>query len=245
MTDTNEIRRVVPLLDYEIDRSGDGRTVIAYAATWDPYPVMDAEGDYDELINPTAFNRTIGRGIANVAVHYNHGMTLWGTPSDRYAAPVGVPVEIKPDARGLLTTTRYANTDLGEEMLQLWRDGAIKAQSFRGTVYRSAAPRRGENGRIVRERLEMGLREYGPTPNPANAAAGLVAVRSQLLTEVSALSPEERRELATLLADSSAPDPREAPTSTPADEPPVEMPAAVDPSVFHQLHASIAARRRR
>lgn len=241
-----EITRTVPLLDYEIDRSGDGRTVVAYAAAFgNPYEVRDQDGHYDEIINSSAFNKVLARSgsIANVQVHFNHGLTLWGTPSDRFSMPVGVPEEIKPDGRGLLTRTRYAKTDLGEEVLELWRSGAIRGQSFRGAVYQSAPPRSGVNGRPVIERLQLGLREYGPTPNPANVDAGLVAIRSQLLAQVGELTAEERRELAALLAapDLSIEDPQVVPDVDPAQAP-VESP---DPGLSVELLELANANRRR
>lgn len=246
MTTPELITRTFDLLDCDIIRDGDGRTVAAYAAAFgNEYEVRDAEGHYDEAINQAAFNRTIKRGaLKTTQVHFNHGLTLWGTPSDRYSMPVGVPVEIKADARGLLTVTRYAQTELGDEILQLWRDGAIKGQSFRGAVYRSAKPRPGPNGRPVIERLELGLREYGPTPNPANAAAGLVAIRSQLLAEVGELTPEERRELAALLAETPVlgDDPHVNPGDDPAATAPV-VPPVPDPSI-ELLELANANRRR-
>jgi len=247
MGDRIEISRTVPLLDYEIDRSGDGRTVIAYAATFDElYRVSDAEGIYDETINPAAFNRTINNGaLRSVSVLFNHGLTAWGTPSDRYAMPVGTPVSITPEKRGLLTATRYAQTELGDEILQLWKDGAIRGQSFRGPVFRSAPARPGPNGRPIIERLELGLREYGPTPNPANAGAELVAVRSQLLAQVGEMTPEERRELAALLqADTPALDTHEDAADDTGSQPPVDAPAP-GPSVPAFIEADVAARRRR
>jgi phage head maturation protease len=138
-----EITRTVPLLDYEIARDGDGRTVTAYAAAFgNSYEVRDQDGHYDEIVNAKAFNQAIRRGAVRTAqVHFNHGLTLWGTPSDRYSMPVGVPEEIRAEPLGLLTVTRYAKTELGDEILQLWRDGAIRGQSFRGEVYRSAKPK--------------------------------------------------------------------------------------------------------
>jgi phage head maturation protease len=200
-----EIARTVPLLDYEIDRSGDGRTVIAYAAVFNTRAeIRDHEGHYDEQIHPSAFNMVLQRsGITPVSVHFNHGYTLLGTPSDRYSMPIGTAEEIKPDGRGLLTRTRYAKTELGDEVLQLWIDGAIRAQSFRGATLQSrTVSGMGPNGRPVIERLQLGLREYGPTPNPAYREAGLVALRSQLLEQYERLTDEERAELAALLAES-------------------------------------------
>lgn len=242
----SEITRTVPLLDYEISRDGDGRTVTAYAAAFgNLYEIHDDDGHYDETINSKGFNQAIKRGaVRSAQVHFNHGLTLWGTPSDRYSMPLGTPEDIRADARGLLTVTRYAKTDLGDEVLQLWRDGAIRGQSFRGQVYRSAKPKPGPNGRPIIERLELGLREYGPTPNPANIDAGLVAIRSQLLTDVGALTPEERRELAALLAETPVlgDDPREPTDDDPADPAPVGSPEA-GPSI-ELLELANANRRR-
>lgn len=239
-----EITRVAPLLDYEIDRSGDGRTVVAYAAAFsNEYEVRDHEGHYDETINPTAFNKVLARSgsLGNVQVHFNHGLTLWGTPSDRYSMPLGTPLEIKPDGRGLLTRTRYAKTELGDEILELWAEGAIRGQSFRGATYQSrTVTSLGPNGRPVIERLQLGLKEYGPTPNPANAAAGLVAIRSQLLAQVGGMSPDERRELAALMNESV--DLHEIPASDPGPEPPAAVP---DPGLSDVLELANANRRRR
>ena len=221
------IERSVPLLDIEINRSGDGRTVTAYAATWSPYPVRDAQGDYDEQIDPTAFNRALGRGIERVSVVYNHGLTLWGTPSERHSTPIGVPLEIKPVGRGLLTVTRYAKTEAASEVLELIRDGVIRAQSFRGDEYQSAAPRRQPNGRLLIVRQQLGLKEYGPTPMPANDTAGIVAVRSTALAEqIAALTDEQREALARLIQptprDTSQPEAQEPDEATPP-------PAGTDP----------------
>ena len=241
------ITRAVPLLDYEISRDGDGRTVTAYAAAFgNLYEVRDSDGHYDEELDPRAFNRAISRGAAKTAqVHFNHGLTLWGTPSDRYSMPVGVPLEIKADGRGLLTVTRYAKTDLGDEILQLWHDGAIRGQSFRGQVYRSAKPSAGPNGRPIIRRLELGLREYGPTPNPANSAAGLVAIRSQLLVEVGEMTPDERRQLASLLVETPALGDDLTLVSAPETAPPEApaVPLAADPS--NELLELANANRRR
>jgi HK97 family phage prohead protease len=247
MPDRPEISRTMPLLDYEIDRSGDGRVVVAYAATFNlPYEVHDQDGHYDEVIHPGAFNKVLARSgfLSSVQVHFNHGLTLWGTPSDRYSMPLGVPEEIRADGRGLLTRTRYAKTELGDEVLELWQSGAIRAQSFRGPVLEAPRPRPGDNGRPVIVRYALGLREYGPTPNPANADAGLVAIRSQLLAQVGEMTPEQRRELASLLADEfGTTDPHVVPDADPDIPSPAGSP---DPGLsLEALSLANANRRRR
>lgn len=203
------IERSAPLVDLEVGGK-DKRTVTAYAATFgNEYPVNDFDGDYDEMINRSAFNRHLGmHGLRNVTVLYNHGLTMWGTPSDKWSTALGEPLEVKPEQKGLLTVTRYNNTDAAEEVLEMIRSGSVKAQSFRGPIIRSAPRRRGNDGRTKIERLEMGLVEYGPAPRVANTNAEIVALRSALLTEqVADLTDEEREYLRNLLADTPTLDP--------------------------------------
>jgi HK97 family phage prohead protease len=175
----------------------DGRTVEAYVAVFDrEAEVQDHEGHYREIIDRTAFNKAIadarpqgGRQAWRAGVFYNHGMTLFGTPSDRFSVPLGSPQDIRVEDHGLLTITRYNATPLADEILEAIRSGDITGHSFTGRIIRSdpARPpsRRGYTRRsdgtlgTVR-RLEMGLREYGPTPFPVYADAAVVGVRSML-----------------------------------------------------------------
>ncbi len=205
-TDYLQIERAVSLID--IERGGhDRRTVTAYAATFDDlYPVSDQFGEYDEEIDPAAFNRGIGRaGIAGVNVFYNHGTNLDGASSDRYSMPLGTPLEIKPDGRGLLTVTRYAKTELADEVLELIDSGAIKFQSFRGVIH-DVTERAGPDGRLIRRLTQLGLKEYGPVPFPANDRAEMLTVRS-MAAQVSEMSPAERRDFVALIQEVPSPDP--------------------------------------
>lgn len=251
-----ELVRSVPLLDYEVERSGDGRTVTAYAATFEnPYEVVDFEGHYDEIINRAAFNRAIGRGTDRVQVLYNHGKTLSGTPSSEFSMPIAVPIEVRAEPKGLLTRSRYLKTPLADQVLEMWREQAIRAQSFRGQIFRSAPPRSGPNGRPIIERLELGLIEFGPAPFAVNQGADLVAIRSALLEDrlesLGDLSPEERAELARLLTldgpdfDPATPAPVDDVTdeTDPQDDP--ADPAPVDPGQSIDIQAAAAANRRR
>lgn len=181
------------LEDIRIVRSadgGDGRTVEAYAAVFDsPAQIADHEGEYVEVIDRTAFNRALdharrGRDGWNVRVLYNHGYTVQGTPSERFSIPIGVPVDIRPEQRGLLTLTRYNETPLGDEILEAVRSGSVTSQSFSGRIVRSdptlkpGQRYRPAAGRLPTvRRLELGLREYGPTPFPAYQDAEVLGVR--------------------------------------------------------------------
>jgi hypothetical protein len=111
-------------------------------------------------------------------------MTIHGSPSDRYSMPVAVCEGIRAESRGPITRSRYLDTPLGNEVLEMWRSGAVTAQSFTGAIIRSNPELRpGEkyrprNGQLPRvRRLELGLKEYGPTPFPAYQGAELVGVR--------------------------------------------------------------------
>ena len=191
-----EYMRMYPLEDMHIIRSadgGDGRTVEAFAAVFDdPAEIQDHEGHYVEVIDRSAFNRAIehasrarGGFPGAVKVLYNHGMTIQGTPSERFSMPIGTPVEIRAEARGLLTRTRYSETPLADEVLESIRSGSITSQSFTGRIMRSDPQlRRGDrhrpdstgNLRTVR-RTELGLREYGPVLWPAYSGAEILGVR--------------------------------------------------------------------
>lgn len=258
--------RSFPLEDIRI-RSGDGRTVEAYAAVFDvPAEVRDQDGHYHEVLDRTAFNRAIsdaapqgGRKSWRVGVFYNHGMTIYRTPSERGSVPIGVPLEVKADSRGLFTVTRYSRTALADEVLEMIRDDAITGYSFQGMFLRSAAtdpagrqvgkiPRGGftsdKAGQLVTiRRMESTLREYGPTPFPAYQEAAVVGMRAELAAQlIPYLSGAERAQLATLLRDDAPPDaPPEG--DSPADQSPPDAPhdgdsSADDPPATDAEHSS-------
>ena len=188
--------RTYELEDIHIVRSGQGdstgRLVEAYAAVFNsPAEIHDFEGHYIEEIDPAAFNKAVAdvsrsrAGFGKVKVMFNHGLTIHGTPSERGSMPIGTPVDIRPEQRGLLTMTRYSETPFADEVLENIRNGSITAQSFTGRIIRSDPQlRRGDkhrpdsagNLRTVR-RTELGLREYGPTPFEAYSGAEILGVR--------------------------------------------------------------------
>jgi HK97 family phage prohead protease len=180
--------RSFALDDITVRAGGDGRTVEAYAAIFDtPSAIRDQDGDYSEVIDPTCFNRAIDRaarsnaGLGSIPVMYNHGLTMWSTPSERHSVPIGVPEEIRADNRGLFTRTRFHRTQLADEVLEAIREGSIRAYSFSGRFDRSEPARRPgmkyRDGATVR-RTESTLREFGPTPFPAYQDAAIVGVRA-------------------------------------------------------------------
>lgn len=210
----SDLFRSYPLEDAHIvtraEGDGSGRLVEAYCAVFDdPAEIHDHQGDYEEDINRAAFNKRIAdvqrskAGYGLVKVMYNHSMTVHATPSERFSVPCAVNRHLSAESRGLLTRAYYPDTPLGNEVLELWREGAITAQSFSGQIIRSTPElRRGEkyrprNGQLQRvTRMELGLREYGPTPFPAYSGAELVGVRMSPLGTYMAAGHDEEEETA-------------------------------------------------
>jgi phage head maturation protease len=194
-----EYYRTWELEDIHIVRTaqGDstGRLVEAYAAAFGQVAeIHDHQGHYKEENDPAAFNaeletaRRSRAGLTRIKCMYNHAMTIHGTPSSQDSVPLGVPEYIGPEARGLITRTLYMKTPRAEEILEAIKAGAITAQSYTGRIIRSSPELRGQGDRhrarngvltLVR-RLQLGLREYGPTPFPAFSGAEILGVRMQL-----------------------------------------------------------------
>jgi HK97 family phage prohead protease len=205
-------------------KGGDGRTVEAYAAVFDvPTEITDGHGHYMEVIHRSAFNRTLSHGTDRVGVYYHHGLTIHGTPSDLGSVPIGSPVDIRADAKGLRTVTRLNRSPLADSVLEAIRNNDIRGYSFRGGIFRSTPSRvpRARAGAALPTvtRTELGLSEYGPTPTPAYVGASIEALRSMLSDVLQRSTPAR---------DSDGDDPEQ--TATP-DEP---GPGAEDPRVAEQ-----------
>jgi phage head maturation protease len=197
-----ELVRYYPLEECRIMRGSEGessgRVVEAYAAIWNtPAEIKDHQGHYIEEIDRGAFDQVLeeirperNRGFWNVTCLFNHGLTVHGTPAERFSLPAGVTRHVSPEGQGLLTRTEYAATPLGEELLELVNIGALRSQSFTGGIVRSD-PQLGPGRRYGRQlggmlqhvrRLVLGLREYGLTPFAAYSGAEVLGVRMQLPT---------------------------------------------------------------
>jgi HK97 family phage prohead protease len=236
----NVFMRSYPLMDVHVRSDGDGRTVEAYAAVFDePVEIHDGAGHYLERIDRHAFDRTISQRGTKFGVFFNHGTTIYGTPSERYSMPIGTPLEVEADGRGLRTVTRYNKTPVADEVLESIRSGAITGQSFSGRFLRSDKPtprggfRPGKDGSLIEvTRTEIALREYGPTPFPAYETAVITGVRSVAPDDIARalreMDDDDRAELARILSFPAARslDPAEEGSASPelaaSDEPPAE-----------------------
>jgi HK97 family phage prohead protease len=228
MPDQKIFCRSVPLDGISIRSGGDGRTVEAYAAVFNTsVRIKDYQGVYDEQISPRAFAKTLSDRGLRFGVFYNHASTVDGTPSESASVPLGSPVEIRADEKGLLTVVRYNATSLADQILETIRNGDITGMSFSGRFVASSpepgpwgyAPN--ENGEFPQvTRNEIALREFGPTPFPAYESAQIVGTRSlsDLLDQASPSDLDRLRsalDLATLGPTGSGPTSDEAGSDEP------------------------------
>lgn len=183
LTPVRAVTRAVPLDDIHIRSDGSGRVVEAYAAVFRTRSeVVDQDGHYMEEIAPTSFARTLQhKGPAGFSVLFNHGCTIAGTPAGELTIPIGVPLDVRADDRGVFTATRYLDNPLADSVLQAIKAGALKAQSFSGRFMRSVRSWPDGRGRdklslIVRHEVDM--REYGPAVFAQYPEAAILGARA-------------------------------------------------------------------
>ena len=231
-----EFSRSFALEDISVRSGGDGRTVEAYATVFNtPAEVRDQDGEYLEVIDPTAFNRAIGlakraKGGWNIPVMFNHGMTLFHTPSEVDSVPIGVVEEIKADSRGLFTRARYHDSPRARSVLESIREGSISAYSFSGAFKKSdpTVPRggfrRSSSGELPTvRRMVSTLREFGPATFPVYAGAEVVGVRAeQIASFIAHLDPDERVRLANIISSGTRFDDQPEPDTSSFEEPVTE-----------------------
>lgn len=169
-------------LDSTVDM--DARTFEGYASTWD----KDLVGD---IIMPGAFKKSIQEAFPAKRIK-----VLW-----QHGAPIGLPVEMREDERGLFVRGRVSKTALGDEALELMRDGVVDKMSIGFTIPAGKSDFDGET-RIIRE---VKLMEFSPVTFPANPEAGITGVkRIGELLKANKLSDADKKDLAAMLAELQA-----------------------------------------
>lgn len=156
----------------DTDEESDGLTLEGYAAVFNsPAEIRDLSGEYDEVIMPGAFARTIKARMP--ALMFNHGKNaLWQN------MPIGRIEELREDERGLFVRAKLTDNWLIHPIRDAIRDGAIKGMSFRFSVPDGKATKtRQANGRNLVRIREVKLVELGPVAMPAYSETS-VAVRS-------------------------------------------------------------------
>ena len=231
--------RTFPITDVSIraDENGERRIVDAYASVFDtPYEVRDWDGHYWEVMRKGAFAKTIrehkAKKYKRLKVLFNHGTDIYGWPSDRFAMPVGRPLDVREDNTGLWTSTRYGSSELAREVLQHIEDEEIDSMSFQGRFLQSKTTQPKEKNDLPTiERLESTLREYGACVFPANPEANILGVR-MVAERLQSLNPEQLEQLLTQIRGEAPPTSDDDPPSDGPDPARHQAPPAAGPDLW-------------
>lgn len=194
---TRAAERMYTVEDLTVRQDGTGRIVEAYAAAFNVRTeIMDQDGHYHEVLTPTSFDRTIQHKGVGFGVLFNHGRTVDGEPNPAATMPIGVPVEVRADQRGVFTATRYLDNPLADQVLDAIKAGALRAQSFSGRFTKSAKtyPDGRRNGALaVITRQEVDMREYGPAVFAAYPDAAILGTRAEQFVRALLATPPDKR----------------------------------------------------
>lgn len=156
-------------IEFEIKALDDDERIIeGYASV---FGNVDGQGD---VIAPSAFDRTL-KANPDVLVFIGHNAA---------DIPVGQPVEIRPDGKGLYTRTYIYPTPRGDEILGYARRRLANGKTLGMSIgYRTlkSEPERDQGGRPARKLLDVELIEYSFLAAPqlaANRQAQVVAVKA-------------------------------------------------------------------
>lgn len=162
----------------------EGRTFRGYASTYD----KDLGGD---IIVPGAFAKTLAERGQRVKV-------LW-----QHSEPIGRPVEMREDSKGLYVEALVSKTRLGDEALELMKDGVIDQMSIGYSVPAGKSESQTDGTRIIKE---LKLYEFSAVTFPMNEAAVITGVKTirDALKMGKAIDDDSKAQLAEMLAELKA-----------------------------------------
>lgn len=141
---------------FEIKANAEKRTFEGYASTWKKDLVNDQ-------ITQGAFTKTIADRFPKNGIKI-----LW-----QHDAPIGLPTAMHEDSKGLYVVGKISNTQLGNDALELMRDGVVDAMSIGYDVVKDSLSDDGS----TRFLHELKLYEFSPVTFPANPSAIVTAVK--------------------------------------------------------------------
>ena len=186
--------KTVALKNTDVDL--DAMEFSGYASTWD-------RDEIDDIIHAGAFRRTIEQRGPEGA---NKIKVLW-----QHSEPLGLPLEMREDSRGLWTRSRVSDTQLGRDAMTLIRDGVIDRMSIGFSIPNGKADM--EDDGWTRHIREVKLYEYSPVTFACNEEATIeMAARMAMNSKAGRLSERSRmrvkdaiKRLQDQLTDSPAP----------------------------------------
>jgi HK97 family phage prohead protease len=234
-------KRTFQVEDMHVRSDGSGRIVESYFAVFAPVrsEVMDQDGHYLEENARSMFTKTLAERGLNIPIFYNHARTIDGTPTGEFSVPIGVPVEIRADERGIFNAVRYLENPLADSILSGIRAGAIKGMSYSGRFIKSTRSYPSGRGRgklplIVRQ--EAAIREFGPTALPQFPEAEILGTRAQQVLRMLLSEPADAS-LSFLHQFEGLTTPHGEPED-PTIDTPVELGAVEQTEEPHHLHSA-------
>jgi len=148
--------------------TGKGKTLSGYCAVFNSQANL---GDFDEVIRPGAFAKTLATGtniraLSNHDVHALVGTTKSGT------------LQLREDSHGLAFTLSLPNTSHGNDLAELVQRGDVSGCSFGFRVAPGGDKWETRNGKTLRELLTVDLIEVTLTSDPAYQDT-TIAIRSR------------------------------------------------------------------
>jgi len=100
----------------------------------------------------------------------------------RHVDPMGLPKHMEEDSTGLFTVSKVSETRTNEEYLVLLRDKVVDEMSIGYDIIKDNIVT--EEGKEVRDLLELKLYEYSPVPFGANELTQITAVKNLDIRDV-------------------------------------------------------------
>lgn len=126
---------------------------------------------YRDIIMPGAFAKTIQEFGSRVKVLWQHNPDV----------PIGKPVSMTEDSKGLLVTAQISETTHGKDAMVLLRDGVINELS----IGYSAIKETFDKEQDIRYLNEVKLWEFSPVTWAANDLATVLAAKSLSIKDLS------------------------------------------------------------
>lgn len=143
-------------LEFQYKANSDKREFEGYASTWD----KDLGGDQ---IIPNAFRKTIMERFPRKKIK-----VLW-----QHNEPIGLPTHMEEDSKGLYVVGKLSKTRLGDEALELMKDGVVDQMSIGYDVVQDTLSDDG----ATRYLKELVLYEFSPVTFPMNPHADITSVK--------------------------------------------------------------------
>ena len=187
------------------DVDNETRVFKGYASTYD----KDLGG---ESILPGAFAKTLSERADRVKVLWQHN------------EPIGRPMKMYEDGKGLYVEAKISKTRLGDEALELMRDGVIDQMSIGYSVPQGKSDYDEDGNRMIKE---LKLYEFSAVTFPMNEKAFITGVKSvrEALQRTPNIDKHSVDELKKLIDDLTALLAQEPPKGTPTVTQPPELDA--------------------